>query len=90
MDYRCQRLLPPNKKKAISITKVKNEENKRRKRKILKENCCPIRSQLATRKKKKDGQAELARKLDASVSVTNFRALLTAYRARVQSYSLSS
>ena len=35
----------------------KMSEDKRRKCKILKENCCPIRSQLATRIKKA-GQAE--------------------------------
>ena len=34
-------------------------EDKQRKRKILKDNCCPIRSQLATQKKKAR-QAELA------------------------------
>ena len=34
-------------------------EDKRQKRKILKENCCPIRSQLATQKKKKLGRLSL-------------------------------
>ena len=59
-------------------------EDKQRKRKILKQNCCPIRSRLATRKGKKSGQAELARKLDANVRVTNFRVLFAVYHARVQ------
>ena len=58
-------------------------EDKRTKSKILKRNCSPIRSQLAARKKKKAGQVELARKLDANVRVTNFRVLFAAYRARV-------
>ena len=53
--------------------------DKRRKRKILKENSCSIRFQLA----------ELARKLGANVHVThfcdmNFRELFAAYRAHVQ------
>ena len=60
---------------------MKNEENKRRKRKILKENCCPIRSQ---HERKKAGQVELARKLDANVRVMNFRVSFVAHRARVQ------
>ena len=34
-------------------------EDKRRKCKILKENCCPIRSQLTTRNKKKLGWLSL-------------------------------
>ena len=43
-------------------------------------------NQIATRdtKEKKAGQAELARKPDANVRVTNFRVLFAAYRARVQ------
>ena len=42
-------------------------------------------NQTATRNtKKKAGQAELARKLNANVRVTNFRVLFAAYRARVQ------
>ena len=43
-------------------------------------------NQIATRntKEKKAWQAELARKLDANVRVTNFRVLFAAYRARVQ------
>ena len=32
-----------------------------------------LSNQIATRKKKKAGQAELARKLDANVRITNFR-----------------
>ena len=59
-------------------------KDKRTKRKILKENGCPIRSQLATRKKKKAGQAELARKLHANGHVTSFRVLFATYRTRVQ------
>ena len=45
-----------------------------------------LSNQVATRntKEKKAGQAGLARKLDASFRVTNFRVLFAAYRARVQ------
>ena len=42
-----------------------------------------LSNQIATRKKKA-GQVELERKLDANVRVTNFRVLFAAYRARVQ------
>ena len=59
-------------------------ETKKRKHKILKENSCPIRLQLATRKNQKARRAELARKLDANVRVTNICVLFAAYRARVQ------
>ena len=58
--------------------------DKRRKRKILKENSCPIRSLFAKKKKKKTAvHAELARKREASVCVTNFLVLFAAYRVRV-------
>ena len=44
-----------------------------------------LSNQIATRNtKKKAGQVELARKLDANVCVTNSRVLFVAYRARVQ------
>ena len=71
-------------KKRNNIWKKTISKDKRWKRKILKENCCPIRQQLATRKTKKAGQVDLARKLDANVRVKNFRGLFAAYRARVQ------
>ena len=43
-------------------------------------------NQIATHNtnEKKAGQAELTRKLDANVRVTNFRVLFAAYHARVQ------
>ena len=45
-----------------------------------------LSNQIATHntKEKRTGQAELARKLDVNVRVTNFRVLFAAYRARVQ------
>ena len=44
-----------------------------------------LSNQIATRNtKKKAGQVEVARKLDANVRVTNFRVLFEAYRAPVQ------
>ena len=43
-----------------------------------------LSNQIATQKKKKAGQVELARKLDANVRVTNFRVLFAAYRVQFE------
>ena len=58
-------------------------KNKEKKRKILKENSCLIRSLFAMKKKNKAVHAELTQKWEANILFTNFLALFTAYRAYV-------
>ena len=56
-----------------------NKENANYERKIVVQS-----DRNSQHERKKAGQVELARKLDANVCATNFRVLFEAYRARVQ------